>query len=332
MKYKKALTVIGMLISAAVLTTYGCVTSKAATPAATASSGSAVILSHNVDDDSTPVVYYTRDASSAGLLKIYEALGQKQQGKTGIKLTFESPGADHLDPKMLKPLVDKVHGTFLDSNGFSSPRNTTASHLRLAEEHGFSAVGPVDILDSDGELDLPVSGGKHLKYHRTGSHFSNYDTLISIVHFKPHSLRDYGGTIKNLSICLASTSGKAIIHSAGANASGFRETDMDSFMESMADAAKAAMDYKKGRWVFINVLNNIKVNDSCSDAKNLPDIGIIASSDPVAVDRAALDFTYGTAPDNNARQRWEDRHNTKVLEYAERLGTGYRKYRLVSLD
>jgi len=288
-------------------------------------------LAHQVQDTNAPVVYYTKSANAQGLLKVYEALNQQPSGKVGIKLSFEAPGASHLDPQMLKPLVDKVQGTFIDSNGFTSPRDTTAGNLKVAQEHGFSAVGPVDILDSEGEIDLPVVGGKHLKFHRTGSHFANYDTLISIVHFKPHTLRDYGGTIKNLTICLASIGGKGIIHSGGKNTS-FSEGSMKNFMESLADASKGAMDYKQGRWAFINVLNNLQVQDTCSDAANMPDIGILASADPVAVDSAALDFTYGRAPSAQARKAWENKHNTDVLQYAEELGVGKKNYRLVEIE
>ena len=288
-------------------------------------------LVHRVQDPAAPIVYYTKAVNSQGLLKVYEALKQQTSGKVGVKLSFEAPGATHLDPQMLKPLVDKVQGTFIDSNGFTSPRDTTAGNLQVAQEHGFTAVGPVDILDSEGELDLPVVGGKHLKFHRIGAHFANYDTLISIVHFKPHTLRDYGGTIKNLTICLASIGGKGIIHSGGTNTN-FSEGSMKNFMESLADACKGAMDYKQGRWAFINVLNNLQVQDSCSDAEQLPDIGILASNDPVAIDSAALDFTYGQAPSAQVRKAWENKHNYDVLQYAEELGVGKRNYRLVEIE
>lgn len=289
-------------------------------------------LAHRVERDTAPKVFFTKEVGGAGLIKIHEALGRPPQGQVGIKLTFESPGSPHLDPQMLRPLAEKVGGTFIDSNGFSAPRNTTAGHLKLAAEHGFSAVAPVDILDADGELDMPVAGGKHLKYHRTGSHFAKYDSVISIVHFKPHHLRDYGGTIKNLTICLASISGKAILHSAGRSESGFSEASMDAFLESMADGAKAAMDYKRNRWTFINVLNNIVPDDSCPGTKPLDDIGILASLDPVAADQAALDLTYGAAPTPDIRAQWERNHQTRVLQYAEELGVGGRAYQFISID
>ena len=291
-----------------------------------------VRLTHRVQDEAAPLVLFTRDISGEGLVKIYRALGRKPEGKVGIKLTFESPNGPYLQPEMLRELCRLVQGTFIDSNGFTPPRDTTEGHLRVAKRHGFMDVGPVDILDAEGELDMPVRGGKHLKYHRTGSHFANYDSLISIVKFKPHHLRDYGGTIKNLTICLASISGKAILHSAGREERTYREGNLDDFLEAMADGTKAALDYKKDRWVFINVISAVAPDDGCKDAEPLPDIGIIASLDPVAVDQAAVDFTFGLAPSEEARARWEQLHHTRVLGYAEEIGAGKRNYRLLSID
>lgn len=301
-------------------------------PQATSATAAATptLLAHQQNDASLPVVYYTKDISPQGLLKTYKALNQNAKGNVGIKTIFEAPGVDYLDPNLLKPLADEVNGTLLDSNGFSSPRNTTTGHLQVAKDHGFAQIAPIDILDSEGELDIPVTDGKHLKFHRVGSHLANYDTLISVVQFKPHTLRDYDGTIKNLTICLASIGGKGNIHSGGQSLS-FSENGMIVFMESMAEATKAALDYKKDSWAFINVLSNLEVNDSCNEATKLADIGIIASLDPVAVDSAALDFTYGTG-DANTRQSWERRHNADVLKYAEARGAGKINYRLVNLD
>lgn len=289
-------------------------------------------LLYQVTDASAPEVFISRQLSADSLLRAYEATGRELTGKVGIKLTFETPGGPYLDPQLLKSLRDKVDGTFMDSNGFSAPRNTTEGHLKVARDHGFTAVGPIDILDADGELDLPVEDGKYLSYHRTGSHFAQYDSVLSIVRFKAHHIRDYGGTLKNLTICLASTSGKAIIHSAGRNESGYSPAGMEEFLESMADAAKAAVDYRKDRWVFVNVLTGLTPDDDCEDAKPLPDIGVLASLDPVALDQAAVDLTFGEAPSDEARARWEEKHNTRLLKYAEERGVGKRHYRLTEID
>ena len=289
-------------------------------------------LQFAVQDATAPRVLFTRDVSAVGLLRIYERLGQQVQGKTAIKISFETPGGPHLDPQLLKPLRDKVSGTFVDCNGFSAPRNTTEGHLRTARGNGFTTdIGPIDILDAEGELDLPVQG-KHLKFHRTGSHFANYDTFISVVRFKVHHLRDYGGTLKNLSICLASTSGKANIHSGGRELQGFFEPDMEAFLSSMGEAVKAAEDAKPGRWVFINVLAGMNQRDTCEGAQALPDMGIVASLDPVAADQAAVDFTFGSAKTAALRKAWEAKHQTRALRYAEEAGAGKRHYRLESID
>ena len=290
-------------------------------------------LTHSTQDAKAPLVLFTKDASATGLLRIYEALGRKPEGKVGIKISFETPGGPHLDPAMLKPLRDKVNGTFIDSTGFSAPRHNTEGHLKTAVDNGFTKeIGPIDILDAEGEMDLPVQGGKHLKFHRTGSHFANYDSVISIVRFKVHHLRDYGGTLKNLSICLASTPGKANIHSGGKELGRFYEPDMESFLQSVGEAAKAAQDAKKDRWVFINVLAGMDQKDTCEGASAIPDIGIVASLDPVAVDQAAIDFAFGTAKTEKQREAWEQKHQTRVTKYAEEAGAGKQHYRIESID
>lgn len=302
------------------------------TATAATSSKETLPLLHQVQDENAPAVYFINHVDADALTKAYATVGRKLTGKIGIKLTFESPGGPYLNPQHLKKLRDELDGTFMDSNGFSAPRNTTEGHLRVAKDHGFADVGPIDILDADGEMDLPVTDGKYLQYHRTGSHFANYDSVLSIVKFKAHHIRDYGGTLKNLTICLASTSGKAIIHSAGHDEQSYNPAGMEEFLESMADAAKAAVDAKKDRWVFINVLCDLKPDDDCSDAEPLEDIGILASLDPVAVDQAAVDFTFGAAPSEAVREAWEQKHNVRLLQYAEERGVGKRNYRLVQVD
>lgn len=288
-------------------------------------------LKHHSEDKNAPVVLFTKDTSPQGLIRIYEALGRKAEGKVAIKMSFETPNGPYLSPQLIKPLRDKLNATMVDSNGFTPPRNRTNSHMQLIENHGFTKIGPVDVLDADGEIDMPVKG-KYLKFHRTGSHFANYDSVISLVKFKAHHIRDYGGTIKNLTICLGSISGKANIHSGGKDLQSYNPASMDVFLESMADATKAALDYKKDKWVFINVMTDLVPDDEHKDAPKIPDIGIIASLDPVAVDQAGVDFTFSHAPSEAKREQWEQEHNTRVLKYAEERGAGTRHYRLVSID
>jgi len=318
----------GMGLAAAFLGGCGVSVLEGKQETAAAAQTESSLLAYQVQDESAPVVHIIRKVDAQSILRAYESAGKKLSGKVGIKLTFETPGGPYLEPQLLSKVQKELNGTFLDSNGFSPPRNTTEGHLKVAEDHGFTAVGPVDILDAEGEMDLPVTNGKYLKYHRTGSHFANYDSLLSIVRFKAHHIRDYGGTLKNLTICLASTSGKAIIHSAGREEVSYSPADMEEFLESMADAAKAAVDAKEGRWVFINVLCGLQPDDDCTQAEPLPDIGILASLDPVAVDQAAVDFTFGAAPSEDVRKKWEEKHNVRLLQYAEERGLGKRHYRL----
>ncbi len=315
-----------LLLVMALFVIAGCSSETKSTSAAPAAQRAK--LAYEVDDVKAPVVYWTKGTDADALVKAYEATGKKLEGKIALKISFETPNGPYLSPELLSKLKQQTNGTFGDSNGFSAPRNTTAGHLKLAEDHGFTKLGPVDILDSDGSIDIPVNGGKYLKYHRIGGHFANYDSVISIVKFKAHHIRDYGGTLKNLTICLADTSGKANIHSAGRVQNGYSPAQMDEFLESMADAAKAAVDYRKDKWVFINVINGFKPDDKCSDAKDEPVIGIIASTDPVAVDQAAVDFVYGTAPSQAVRDKWEQDHNVRLLKYAEERGVGQRHYQL----
>ena len=289
-------------------------------------------LRHAVDDPAAPTVFFSREITPESLLKLYETLGRPARGKTGIKITFESPNGPHLDPALLKLLCDKVQGTLIDCNGFTGPRDTTAGNLRVAEGHGFTGIAPIDILDSDGDMDLPVRNGYRLKFARTGRHFAQYESLISVVRFKAHHLPRYGGTMKNLSICLGSISGKAIIHSGGAVTTHYTSTSREVTAEAMADAVKAAMDYRKDRWCFINVLDAFSPDDNCSHARNLGNIGIFASIDPVAVDQAAVDVTFGAAPDEETRRSWEEYHSTMLLPTAEKIGVGRTHYRLLSID
>ncbi len=287
---------------------------------------------YQVEDAQAPVVYFTREISGSALVKIYEALGRKPQGKVGIKISFETPNGPYLNPQLLKPLCDKTKGTLIDCNGFTPPRHQTQSHMQLIRNHGFTNIATCDILDADGDIDMPVANGYHLKYARTGAHFADYSHVISVVRFKAHHIAIYGGTMKNLTITLGSISGKAILHSAGKNERYYQSSDKTTTAQSLADGVKAALDYKKDAWCFINVLDDFDPDDKCQGTKNLGNIGILASLDPVAVDQAAVDLTFGAAATPELRQRWEDTHSVDILQYAENLGVGKRHYRLVALD
>ncbi|MDO5532160.1 DUF362 domain-containing protein [Sutterella sp.] len=294
----------------------------------------AMRLEHLADPGDTKAaeVFFTTDVSPEALIRVYEAVGRKAAGKVAVKISFESAGGPHLEPAFLGPFCDHVKGTLVDTHCFTSRRGENAEHMELIREKGFDKVAPVDILDWDGDMDLPVKNGYYLKYTRTGSHFANYDDVISVVRFKGHYLPRYGGTMKNLSIALGSLSGKAIIHSLGENERYYqRSSDQETSM-AMADAVRAALDAKPGRWVFINVVNSFEPNERTNHgAVNLGDIGIFASTDPVALDQVCCDLVYGAAPSLEVRRQWEDSHSTDVLAFAEAKGTGTRRARLTRI-
>jgi uncharacterized Fe-S center protein len=293
---------------------------------------SAKALTHRVTDAKAPEVFFVPEVNSQALIRVYESLRQSLNGKVGIKMTFETPGGPHLDPQLVKALAQHTKATLIDNNCFS-PRDTTEKHLQVAKENGFDeSIASIDILDSEGFVDLPVSKGYHLKFTRTGSHFLNYDTLISIVRFKAHFLDFYGGTLKNLSICMGTgTEGKCFIHSAGEVMEHFSSRDDKTTCESMSDAVKGAMEAKKGRWAFINVIDSFEPSDGCDNARNLGNVGILASLDPVAVDQAAIDITFGAAPNDTVRHAWEERHSTMLTAISEANGIGHTHYRLTQI-
>ena len=284
------------------------------------------------EDKDAPIVYFTKDISARGLMKVYKALGQEKKGKVAIKVSFGAEDEQYLDPSLMTELVKETQGTFVDTNGFTAPRNTAKGNYAMAEKHGFTKVGPVDVLDADGDIDMPVQNGYHLKFARTGSRIQNYDTFVAVHRFKTHYIAQLGGNIKNISLSLGSLSGKALIHSAGKNDKTYQWADDDTTARCFADAAKAAVNYKKGRWVFINVLDAFAAKDKCVNAQNRENIGILASVDPVAVDQACVDFEFGAARDEATRTAWEKHHSVNVLEFAEEINVGKRHYRMVSVD
>ena len=207
--------------------------------------------------------------------------------------------------------------------------------MRVARTHGYTNIAYVDIMDADGTMSLPVKNGKHLKEDIVGSHFKDYDYFVVLSHFKGHGMAGFGGAIKNISIGIASSKGKALIHSAGRSTSNMYCGEQDAFLESMAEAGKAVVDSLGGKILYVSVMNRLSVDCDCSTNPAEPemhDIGILASTDPVALDQACVDLVYA-APDGKALiQRMESRNGAHVLEYGEKIGLGSRKYELVKLD
>ena len=287
-----------------------------------------------------PVVYFTKDISPASLMAIYNALGREASGKVGVKLSTGEAGNNHyLSPELIGELVKKVNGTIVECNTvYGGSRSSTAMHLQVAEDHGFTKIAKVDIMDSDGEIALPVKGGKHLKEDVVGSHFKDYDFILVLTHFKGHAMAGFGGAIKNISIGIASPRGKAIIHTAGTRDSGSIWYDkQDDFLEAMAEAAKAISDSLDGgkKIMYISVMNHLSIDCDCDGSPSAPDmhdVGILGSLDPVALDQACVDLVYKAPDGKSLINRMESRNGIHTLEYAEEIGFGSRAYDLVTLD
>ena len=255
--------------------------------------------------------------------------------------TGEAGNPNHLSPALIKDLVQSVNGTIIEGNtAYAGRRNTTADHLKTAEEHGFTAIADVDILDADGQVSLPIEGGRHLKEDIVGKNFLNYDFLMVLSHFKGHPMGGFGGALKNISIGIASPDGKANIHSAGKTQDVAKVWDMipdqDIFQESMAEASKAIIDHVGDKVLYINVANNLSVDCDCvaePEPVSMADIGIFASLDPVALDRACIDAVRNSDDHGKIHliERIDSRHGMHNLEYAEQLGLGSQTYELVEL-
>lgn len=291
-------------------------------------------------------VYFTKEISPESLVKIYEALGRKAEGRVAVKIsTGEAGGHNYLKPTLIRNLVDNVNGTIVECNtAYKGRRNTTEAHWQTIHEHGFDSLFAVDLMDERGDLRIPVKDKKHLKYNIVGDHLGCYDWMVNLAHFKGHAMGGFGGVLKNASIGVASASGKAYIHTAGKTQS-TRELwqnlpAQDHFLESMAAAAQAVHEWFGGRVLYINVMNNMSVDCDCdshpADPK-LKDMGILASTDPVALDKACLDLVFGhkakPGDDNKPLiERINRQHGTYIVDYAERIGLGSKEYTLINID
>lgn len=291
-------------------------------------------------------VYFTREISPASLVRVYEALGVTLPGKVAVKIsTGEAGNPNYLKPELIQDLVQKLKGTIVECNtAYEGARNDTAAHLQTAKEHGFTEIADVDIMDADGEIEIPVKNGKHLEVDIIGKNFENYDSMLNLAHFKGHPMGGFGGALKNQSIGIASAAGKAYIHTAGKSrdvATLWEYTaPQDDFLESMAEAATAVADYMREQEkpiVYINVINNLSVDCDCvatPEAPCMADIGIAGSLDPVALDQACIDMIWNS--DDPGRdhfvERVERQNGRLIIDAAARLGLGSKDYELVKLD
>lgn len=286
-----------------------------------------------------PKVYIFHEISSENLVKIYRVLGREATGRVAVKLSTGEPGGHNfLQPALIGDLVREVNGTIVECNtAYGGGRSDTEAHFKAAEEHGFTAVAPVDIMDAEGETRLPVEGGRHIEYDIVGSHFPDYDFTLVLSHFKGHAMAGFGGALKNISIGIASSNGKRWIHSAGTSTTSWGSPSQEDFLETMAEAAKAVTDHCGDRILYISVANNLSVDCDCDSSPADPemgDIGILASLDPVVLDMACTDLVRSSEDHGKVHliERIDSRQGMHTLEYAERIGIGSRQYELVELD
>jgi uncharacterized Fe-S center protein len=341
MRKKFGLPAFAMLCAGAVIVLLSGFERSASVPAAgpETSAGNAGEISGAPAAAQTPKVYMTTDISPAGLAAMYKALGRRLPGRVAVKISTGEPGGHHfLDPNLIKDLVQSLSGTIVESNtAYGGRRAGTAMHKQVAIDHGFTAIAPVDILDEDGSVSLPFAGGKNITEDFVGSHFTRYDSFLVLSHFKGHAMGGFGGALKNISIGIASSMGKAWIHSGGKSKTNPWGGPQNAFLESMAEAAGAVMNNLGENIVYINVMNHLSVDCDCSSnpaPPELDDIGILASLDPVALDRACVDQVYASDTKRSASliQRIESRNGMLTLDYAEALGLGSQKYELVMVN
>lgn len=291
-------------------------------------------------------VYVTREISPEALVKIYHALGRKAEGRVAVKIsTGEENNPNYLKPTLIRNLVEEVNGTIVECcTAYGGVRSTIAKHRQVIHKHGFDSLFVVDLLDEEGEMRIPIKDHKYLKYDIVGNHLARYDFMINLAHFKGHPMGGFGGVLKNASIGVASANGKAYIHTAGHQevVEGlWKHTgNQDGFLESMAATAQGVHNYFSGKVLYIAVMNNMTVDCDCVDHPapvKLKDFGILASLDPVALDKACVDIVFGMKPEAGSdnkplMERINSRHGIHTIEWAEKIGLGSTKYKLISID
>lgn len=282
-------------------------------------------------------VYFTRNITSENVLKMYKVLNIELQGRVCVKVHSGEPGnQNYLKPLFFKDTIDYVNGTVVECNtAYDGERNTTLKHKKLMDEHEWTKYFNVDIMDSEGDLELDIKNGKVIKKNFVGNHIKNYDSMLVLSHFKGHPMGGYGGALKQLSIGCASSYGKAYIHGAGVPED-IWTADHDKFLESMADAASSVVDYFKGNIAYINVMCNMSVDcDCCKVAEDpcISDIGILSSIDPVALDKACIDLVYNSSDPNKDHliERIESRNGTHTIYEANKRGIGSLEYELIEI-
>lgn len=283
-------------------------------------------------------VFFTKEITPEAVVKIYGALGAALSGRVAVKLhSGEVGNQNFIRPDFLAPVIKAVNGTIVECNtAYEGKRNTSKAHWETMKLHGWTDIADVDIMDENGETELPVPNGARIKVNYVGKNLADYDSMLVLSHFKGHPMGGFGGALKNISIGIASSHGKAYIHGAG-NPDEMWSADHDAFLESMADAALSVVDFFKGKTAFINIMKNMSVDcDCCAVAEDpkMADIGILASLDPIALDQACVDLVYSSEDPGKKHliERMESRNGIHTVEAAARLGFGSREYEMISLD
>lgn len=291
------------------------------------------------DATSDTVVYFTSDISPEAMVAAYDALGTGLTGENiAVKLsTGEPPASNYLDPDLIVDLVQQVKGMIVENNtAYGGQRSGTAMHYQVAEDHGFTDIADFVVLDEDGSTSLLVEGGTQLTENLVGAHFPEYDGYLVLSHFKGHAMAGFGGAIKNISIGMASQEGKCLIHTAGESHTSPWGGEQDPFTESMSEAGKSVVDALDGNILYVSVMNHLSIDCDCDGNPAEPDmhdIGILASTDPVALDQACVDLVYASQDDTESLiDRMESRNAVHVLEHGEDIGLGSRTYQMVSID
>ena len=289
-------------------------------------------------------VYFCKEITPENIVKMYKTLGKELPGNVAVKLhSGEKGNQNYLRPELVKDLIDYLDATVVECNtAYAGQRNNTKKHFKLIEEHGWDKYFKFDLMDAEGpDIEIEVPNGKILKEDFLGKNIQNYDSMLVFSHFKGHPMGGYGGALKQLSIGCASSKGKAWIHSAGTNKNQFtlwlKLPKQDDFLESMADAASAVVNYFKGNMAFINVMANMSVDcDCCAEAEDpcMKDIGILASLDPIAIDQACIDLVNKSDDPGKEHflERVNSRHGIHTIEAAAELGFGTREYELIEVE
>ncbi len=282
-------------------------------------------------------VYFTKEITPEAVIRLYDMLQVELPGNVAVKVhSGEVGNQNFIRPPFWKPVIDKVKGTIVECNtAYEGKRDTTEAHWETMKLHGWTDIAKVDIMDEEGELELPVEGGRQIAVNYVGDHLKNYDSMLILSHFKGHPMGGFGGALKNISIGIASSHGKAYIHGAG-DVEKIWSSEQNDFLEAMADAAKSVVKHFDGRMAFVNVMCNMSVDcDCCAVAEDpeIADIGVLASLDPIALDQACVDLVYASEDPGKAHliERMESRNGIHIVEAADGLGFGSRQYELVEV-